>query len=218
MNLQAGRLRLIFVADEIPPELRRIVEFLNGQMDPAEVLAVEIKQYVGRGLTTLVPRVVGQTAEAEQKKTVATGPRRQWDARQFMAELAARRGRSAVYTAQVIHDWAQRCGFRIWWGQGKKDGSFFPLLDVGGVTHWLIAVWTYGRIEVQFQHMHAPPFNALGHRMELRRRLVAIPGIEITDEAVTKRPSFPLAALEQPASLKQFLEVLEWWIQEVNTH
>jgi hypothetical protein len=29
VNLSAGRLRLIFVADVIPPELRRIVEFLN---------------------------------------------------------------------------------------------------------------------------------------------------------------------------------------------
>jgi hypothetical protein len=37
----------VFVADEIPVELRRIVEFINGQMDPAELLAVEIKQYVG---------------------------------------------------------------------------------------------------------------------------------------------------------------------------
>ncbi len=45
-NLQAGKVRLIFVSDEIPTELRRIVEFLNQQMDPAEVLAVEIKQYV----------------------------------------------------------------------------------------------------------------------------------------------------------------------------
>ena len=41
-NLQAGRIRLVFVADEIPPELQRIVEFLNGQMDPAEVLAIAI--------------------------------------------------------------------------------------------------------------------------------------------------------------------------------
>src|SRR5262245_15939078 len=68
-NLQAGRIRLLFVADEIPAELRRVVEFLNGQMDPAEVLAVEVKQYTGRGLQALVPRVIGQTAEAEGKKT-----------------------------------------------------------------------------------------------------------------------------------------------------
>ena len=63
-NLQAAKIRMVFVADEIPPELRRIVEFLNAHMDPVEVLAVEIKQYVGEGLRTLVPRVVGQTAEA----------------------------------------------------------------------------------------------------------------------------------------------------------
>jgi hypothetical protein len=42
-NLQATKIRLLFVADIIPLELRRIVEFLNEQMDPAEVLAVELR-------------------------------------------------------------------------------------------------------------------------------------------------------------------------------
>ncbi len=59
-NLQAGRVRLVFVADEIPGELRRIVEFLNSQMDPAEVLAVEIRQYISEGLKTLVPELWGR--------------------------------------------------------------------------------------------------------------------------------------------------------------
>jgi hypothetical protein len=36
--------------------------------DPVEVLAVEIRHYVGDGMKTLVPRVIGQTAEAEVKK------------------------------------------------------------------------------------------------------------------------------------------------------
>lgn len=43
-NPRAGKIRMIFVADEIPDDLRRIVEFLNEQMNPAEVFAVEIKQ------------------------------------------------------------------------------------------------------------------------------------------------------------------------------
>jgi hypothetical protein len=30
-----------FVADRIPPELGKVVEFLNAQMRPAEVLAIE---------------------------------------------------------------------------------------------------------------------------------------------------------------------------------
>jgi len=48
--------------------LRRIVEFLNRQMRPAEVLAVELRQYEGQGLKTLVPIVLGQTQDAIQKK------------------------------------------------------------------------------------------------------------------------------------------------------
>ncbi len=55
-NLKAGRVRLVFVADSIPPELRRVVEFLNSQMNPAEVLAIEIKQFVGSGVRTLCRR------------------------------------------------------------------------------------------------------------------------------------------------------------------
>lgn len=67
-NLQAGKIRMLFVADVIPAELRRVVEFLNTQMDPAEVLALEVRQFVGEDLRTLVPRVIGQTAEARQRK------------------------------------------------------------------------------------------------------------------------------------------------------
>jgi hypothetical protein len=60
---------LVFVSDLIPPELRRVIEFLNEQMSLSEVIGVEIKQYVGQGkLTTLVPRVVGQTEQARIQK------------------------------------------------------------------------------------------------------------------------------------------------------
>lgn len=72
-NLQAGKVRMLFVADVVPPELRRVVEFLNTQMDPAEVLALEVRQYAGGQLKTLVPRLIGQTAEAQQKKRPTGG-------------------------------------------------------------------------------------------------------------------------------------------------
>lgn len=70
-NLQAGKIRMVFVADQIPSELKRIIEFLNEQMDPAEVLGVEIKQYMDSKaqVKTLVPRVIGQTMEAQIRKT-----------------------------------------------------------------------------------------------------------------------------------------------------
>ena len=73
-NLEAGRLRLVFVADHIPSSLLRIVEFLNGQMDPCEVLAIELRQYLHQSedgqppIRTLVPRVHGVTATVRQRK------------------------------------------------------------------------------------------------------------------------------------------------------
>jgi hypothetical protein len=60
---------LLFVADVIPKELRRIVEFLNETMIPTEVLAIELKQFVGEGIRTIVPRVLGQTTAAEVTKS-----------------------------------------------------------------------------------------------------------------------------------------------------
>jgi len=72
-RFETGRIRMLFVADQIPAELRRIVEFLNQQMDPAEMLALELRQFAGEGLTTIVPMVYGNTEEAQQKK--AAGPR-----------------------------------------------------------------------------------------------------------------------------------------------
>lgn len=80
-NLRSGKVRMVFVSDEIPRELRRVVEFLNGQMNPAEVIAIEVKQYLSSGgMRTLVPRVIGQTADVEARKgRRTTAGRRRWD-------------------------------------------------------------------------------------------------------------------------------------------
>ena len=66
-NLAANRLRLLFVADEIPVELERVVKFLNEHTrDNLEVLAVEVKQYPGKFGDALVSRVIGQTDDPRQ--------------------------------------------------------------------------------------------------------------------------------------------------------
>ena len=67
-NLNASRIRMVFLADEIPGELRRIVEFLDEQMSEVDVFAIEVKQFKGKGLTTLVPTLVGRSAKVDQKK------------------------------------------------------------------------------------------------------------------------------------------------------
>ena len=123
-NLQAGRVRMIFVADAVPPELKRIVEFLNQQMDPAEVLALELRQYVGEGLKTLVPRVIGNTAVAGAKKDIGTAGKKQWDEEAFLHEVRSERGAKVADTVVALLDWAKRNCDAIVWGKGGKWGSF----------------------------------------------------------------------------------------------
>lgn len=68
-NLRAGKVRLVFVADEIPAELRRLVEYLNERLLDVDVLAVEVKQFLGDGVTAVVPRIIGMTQKAIDVKS-----------------------------------------------------------------------------------------------------------------------------------------------------
>jgi len=218
-NLQAGKVRLVFVADEIPAELRRVVEFLNQQMDPAEVLAVEVKQYVGRdNLRALVPRVIGQTVEAQRKKSVAARTGKQWDEHTFMSDLEARRGSAETEVAGEILRWATQKRLHIWWGKGKQDGSFFPMVEHGGTWHWLISVWTYGRVEIQFQMMRSrPPFDAEPKRLDLLQRLNDIPNVSIPRDGIARRPSIALSVFVDKSVLDQLLATLDWMFREITT-
>jgi len=210
-NLQAGRIRLVFVADEIPAELRRVVEFLNSQMDPAQVLAVEIKQYVGEGMKTLVPRVIGLTTKPRPPRG-----QKQWDEPSFFQALVERWGNADAEAARAVLDWTKRNSLRIWWGKGVKDGSFYPMLDWKGSSHYTVSVWTYGRLDIQFEMMQArPPFDDEQKRQELRHRLNQIPGVDIPAGAVTLRPRILLSTLNDKAAMDQFLGVLDWLVQQV---
>ena len=213
-NLQAGRVRLLFIADEIPPELRRVVEFLNSQMDPAEVLAIEVKQFVGENLKTLVPRVLGQTEKALGRKIVDRGEPRKWNEASFFLDLSQRRGEQEAAVARRLLEWAIKHNLRIWWGEGKKDGSFFPMYDNKFGKNFLFSVWTYGSVELQFQHMKKPPFAEEGKRKELAQRLSAI-GLSIPEETLKKRPTFGLSLLLEPGRLDKFLEAFDWMLTEI---
>ena len=96
-NLDAKRLRLLFVADSIPDELRQVVEFLNEQMPNVEVLAVEIKQFRGKGgstTQTFVPRVIGRLAAPPGRGT--SGPRRKLTRELLLQEISDDRVRAAA--------------------------------------------------------------------------------------------------------------------------
>jgi hypothetical protein len=214
-NLQAGKIRLVFVADGIPPELRRIVEFLNGQMDPAEVLAVEIRQYVGEGLKTLVPRVIGKTA-VQKSKPNSRGEL--WNEERFFQSLERRCDLGDVEVARRIYEWAKEKTDLIAWGRGRYDGSFSPKVDHKGAYYWTIGVWTYGKIYILFQYMQTvPPFDRDSKRWELLERLNQIPGIDIPGDGINRFPTFPLSLFKDETVLKNFMDFLNWLVQDIRS-
>ena len=111
-KLRTGNVRLVFVAEETSRELRRLVEFLNEKLDGVEVLAVEVKQYLGQGQQALVPRVVGLTEAARDKKSpVAPRPRTSRD--MFLAKCSD----VARPVFGDILDAAQARGNTVYWGE-----------------------------------------------------------------------------------------------------
>jgi len=215
-NLKAGRIRLVFVADQIPRELGRVVEFLNGQM-AAEVIAIEVKQYVGPdGLRTLVPRVIGQTAAAETRKE--SRGKRQWDEASFLRELEEKRSDGEARAARELIEWARAQRLRLWWGSGTIEGGFGPVLDHAGQQYYPYGMRTGGKVDISFQHMTRRPFNDLKQRLELLRRLNEIPGVSIPEDAITRRPSIPLALFgTDPKALEALKGVFDWYCETVRS-
>lgn len=106
-NLKAERLRLVFVSDRIGSELRAIIEYLNRQMTATEVLAIEVKQYVDADgqHQTIVPRLVGDTAEARTvKRSAVRGEPLDHD--RMLAALA-QHSKSAADATDAILRWAE---------------------------------------------------------------------------------------------------------------
>ena len=101
-HLAAKRLRLLFVADEIPDELARVVEFLNEQMPNIQVLAVEIKQFRGGSGQILVPRVIG--ALAAGPKTPTGRGRANLTRESFLDAFADERARAAAARLLQVAD------------------------------------------------------------------------------------------------------------------
>ncbi len=216
-HLEAGRIRMVFVADEIRPELLRIVEFLNEQMRTVEVLAVEVRQYVGESQRTLVPRVLGQTAETQLRKTHQADQNR-WNKERFFTSLASHRSAEVVSVAREIYEWCRKRKLDIWWGRGATYGGWMPLLFWKDVKHQLFEVWTGGEFEILFQwYVRKEPFKKESLRLELLDRFNAIEGVDIPRDRITRRPNIDMEAFVDRDARDSLLETLDWIIEKIRS-
>jgi hypothetical protein len=161
-NLRQHKVRLVFVADSTPKELRRLVEFLNEEMANVEVLAVEVKQFQresGKGQTALGPRVVGLTETAREK---SSRPRKSFVTREeFLAECTPV-GRKFF---QRVLDLASDRGHVIYWGTtGFSVRAHLPDLNELGTFFYGYPCTAYNtdrdRVNIYFAYTNLFPPNS----------------------------------------------------------
>lgn len=212
-NLEAKRIRMLLVADVIPREVKAVVEFLNAQMDPAELLALELKQYTGEdGLRTIVPAIFGQTETARSTKGATPG--QNWTEESVLTELENRHGPVIGNVARKIVDWLHNHKAMIACGKGRVDGSINAAFYSQGQKVHPLTIYTAGRLYVNAGYCMAGAYAESAKRLEWLNKFNEIDGIQLA----LKNDKFLPLTLDKLAvgnRLDEFLAVMDWFQSEL---
>lgn len=188
-NLRAGRIRMVFVADLVPDELRRITEFLNEQMNPAEVYAVEVKTYRadGHAEMVIVPTVYGRTAAASAKSTARHAPDR--------AALLERSQPSTLKMLDLVEEFAAELGLVV---HQTPSGALLKTPGRGSIANVYLA--PYDSIDIPLKPMRERGWEAAADRIHDRLQ-------QMTSKVLTeKNPTLPTAhSIEHWLALRALL-------------
>lgn len=206
-NLQEGKIRLLFVADRIPPELRRIIEFLNMQMQHAEVLGVELRQYQGEGMKALAPVIIGRTQSAIDRKIASAGAM-QWDETKILETIASRQEVNSAQAATDIIAWCHANASRV---QITAAGAIGPVFTVERENLYPFLINIEGEITLYIGGLaKRAAFEAAADRDAWREQLNLAPGIALPIDAIVKQTKLSLTDFI-PETTAAFLQAMDWF-------
>jgi hypothetical protein len=173
-HLRNGKLRLLFVADELPREVRRIIEFLNGKMNDVEVLGVELRQYVGDKLRAMVPRIIGQTEATRRAKSAKNASSKHTTKDEMIAACPP-----AIhpYIEEIIKE-SERRDMTICWG---LKGFSVRVRTPDGRPHSIFYCFppgTNGSPSAYVEGYMAPTLRGTDIGEKLANGFIAIPGFK----------------------------------------
>ena len=213
-NLINGNFKFIILMDKITDRLKNLIKFVN-QNSSFDIFGVELDYYRFQEYEIIIPKLFG----TELRKTFSFSRTKKWNERSFFAELEKNRNKDEVVIARKIFDWAKENMSYIEWGSGRIYGSCIPVLEVGGTSYWLFALWTNGRIEIVFQYFkNKPPLDSIEIRKMFLRKLNQIPDVNLPEESIEKRPTIPLIVFKKEENLKQLLSAFERLIDAVKNY
>lgn len=193
-NLREGRVRLVFVLEESPFELRSVVDFLNKQMELTEVLVVELRQFVHGDTKVAVPSLFGYTEEARRVKqtpTMRSSTRKKWDEASFFADVRSRCGEADYLVIQKVLAGARELGCEVTWGTGVTKGSF-SIKEPAICQPSLITVYSTGELSFNFVWL-----NRSGIAEQVRDRMKELAAkrldLEMPQDYASKWLVFPVS-------------------------
>jgi hypothetical protein len=210
---------LVFVADVIPAELRAIVEYLNRQMSPTEVLAVEVKQFVDDAsrLKTLVPKVIGQTVASQSKRSASSGVSLNIEVDEFMDAVASQGSPERIAASKAIIEWASSRGCEMVFTQATREVAFTPGIRVGDRIETPITCKHHGKLVFRMR-------NLVSHRQfsqpevvaEMQTKLESLPGFNIRG-GMRGLPCVELDQIVDDKDLTKLLALLDWFLEKLRS-
>ena len=210
---------VIWIARKFVEEHRAALDWLNEiTAEGTDFFGVEVELWRIGDSPQVAPKfniVSKPNAWSKQVSKAARGSG-QWDEESFFTALQ-KHDPAAVAPARAIYAWAQEHMPEVWWGKGAVDGSLFPGITIGDRWYSIAGLWTYGKLEFQFERMrYRPVFDDREKRLELLRKLNDEVGLDLPEERVDTRPSVPLTTFADGDKLRALLNVFEWYIAELN--
>jgi hypothetical protein len=211
---------VIWIAARFTEEHRAALDWLNEiTSEGTNFFGVEVELW-RIGDSPIAPKfnIVSKPNAWSKRVPKAADGGRQWDEESFFAALE-KRSAAAVEPARRLLDWAKQNMSNIYWGRGARSGSFFPGLQLGSNWHGGFAVWTYARLEFQFQTMRTRPvFDDDEKRLELLRKLNNEVGLDVPEDRIGFRPAVNLDIFADPSRLTALLGVFNWYLGELKSY
>jgi hypothetical protein len=217
-QIDAGHIRLLFVADQLSPTLVRIIEYLNKRLRGAEVLGVEVVRHAGpQDVVAYQPVVRGRSSPEAQRKA-PTQPRTR---EEFEQVLLAAHSQALLDQVNALVQKAEKLGgFETISTSAQDPALYINFRTKGGSpVYWPFLLRPRrNKLVVRIQKLRAhPAFADEGVRDELLSLVAKAAGLDTIQGNSDGAPWVPLDRLLQPGVVEQLGQVLAWVTKAADT-
>jgi hypothetical protein len=208
-RLGAGEFRLIIAVDQITPELKLVVEYLNRHtVDAVQVLALELNYTKDGDIELLVPTVYGQETAVGKARTTA------WTAETFLEQVQEQTtGEVRAFIDRLLANGRQR-GHHPFYGSGANPSvAYYYALGGRPVSVWALYLRPTGPVlNLSFGALSNRSFDqALAFLNDLKAEPTLGAALADIDETTLhKYPPVPIdGLLTTPAVQEAFFAALD---------